>query len=254
MLNNQKIDDSWKQKLQLSNAPAKDSLISNCDYYQHPDIDIAAFIYLSDSLSIINPAASVATELTPSFLKNPQQFMAQISSLGYESYTEDHDYYLFDEVQPFTNQHWPIVELNSERDNKEINQFFESCNEEDVFRSDIDDSMDYYYAVKIKQKIVGLLASYCATEPFESLSILVHHQHRQQHIAQALLNHLTVQAKQRNRHIRYRTAVDNISSIRLCESLGFTAHSKIITISKSENTVYGNGFSRAQASKPPAKE
>ncbi|WP_198532060.1 GNAT family N-acetyltransferase [Salinivibrio sp. IB282] len=72
----------------------------------------------------------------------------------------------------------------------------------------------------------------CGVEPFESLSILVTPKCRQRGVGKALISRWVKEVEKRGRVARYRANRENIASRRLCESLGFVAHSHIQILAK----------------------
>ncbi|MGI9281732.1 MAG: GNAT family N-acetyltransferase [Endozoicomonas sp.] len=224
------VDQSWLNRLSASDKKG-DYIITGCDYWKRGGEEDLAFLYHSKSLTLISCSPEIAD---PVKFEKPETlfyFLDKDNQHQYEVYIDDVDYYLFDgkaEYQPVLD----VVELFLEKDRAKIEVFIGSCDEEDLIKSDFDMDSDFFYAVFVDNEVAGMLASYCSVEPFESLSIIVSPKHRGLGVGKSLLSRLIDETEERSRTIRYRTNRENKSSIHLCESMGFIAHSSIQILAK----------------------
>ncbi|WP_461534875.1 GNAT family N-acetyltransferase [Spongorhabdus nitratireducens] len=222
------IDQSWLQRLGIPAFPETGSYIINpCDYWKRGGEEDLAFLYSSESLTLVSCHPDLRHELgqlQPESLETYRKYRADADRL--EVYIDDLDYYLFDHQPDYTPE-VEVIELTANRDRNRIEKFIACCDPRDLTTADFDEDSDYFYAAIINGQVAGILAAYCGVEPFESLSIIVLPEFRGTGAAKSLLARLVDEAGHRNRIVRYRTNQENKASIRLCESLGFRQHSRL---------------------------
>ena len=219
------IDASWLARLGLEPVAAQ-RVFSRCDYWRRGGDEDIAFLYRSDTLTLISCGRETEIEFEQLQLESLHDYVNARQDLALEVYIDDVDYYLAD-PEPLAEPNLEVSEITLASQQAELLQFINSSSEAEVEKADFSLDSDYFYTVYENGEMAGVVASYCGVEPFESLSILVKQQFRGSGIGKALLTHLVKQVAQRNRIVRYRTNVENIDSIRLAESIGFRPHSRI---------------------------
>ncbi|WP_062270282.1 GNAT family N-acetyltransferase [Endozoicomonas arenosclerae] len=224
------IDQSWLNRLSVSDKKS-DYIITGCDYWKRGGEEDLAFMYHSDHLTLVSCSPEMAETISSEKPRTLSGFANEENGSQYEVYIDDVDYYLFENKNDCESL-LEVVELSLEKDRSYIESFIDACAEEDLIKSDFDIDSDYFYAVVKDNEVAGMLASYCGVEPFESLSIVVNPRHRGLGVGKSLLYRLIDEAEKRNRVVRYRTNRENKSSIKLCESMGFTQHSSIQVLAK----------------------
>ncbi|CAM3830191.1 GNAT family N-acetyltransferase [Parendozoicomonas haliclonae] len=221
------IDQSWLERLQQNNEQ-QGYVLTECDYWQRGGEEDLAFLYSSESLTLI----SCSPEIRDLVAHHKPETLEQIISLtgreDLEVYIDDLDYYLTQAPVPIVARpDVEVRELTLDMHRKELQAFVECCSEDELLKADMGLDCDYFYAAYCEGQMAGLLASYCGVEPFEALSVLVKPEFRGRAVGQQLLQTLIQATTARGRIIRYRTNAENGASIRLCESMGFTQHSRI---------------------------
>ncbi|ASP38339.1 amino acid acetyltransferase [Bacterioplanes sanyensis] len=224
------IDQSWLRRFNVE-VSSSNYHYSGCDTYRRGGDEDLAFLYHSDAHTVVSCAPEVYGDIVGQRMTNLYSYVEQNSADRYEVYFDDVDYYLFGQYPTETTEA-EIVELTLEKDRQIIEQFIASCDDEDIRKADLDIDSDYFYAVMKGGVVAAMLASYCGIEPFESLSILVRPPYRQMGLGKSLLLHLMQQVQARQRMVRYRCNIDNLASIRLCESLGFRPYGRIQVLAR----------------------
>ncbi len=226
------IDQSWLSRLDIQDADS-DFIVSGCEYWKRADEIKGAFFYTSNYLTLVSCSDDIKKVIAQNNCTSVDELMQCREMQDVEIDTDDVDYYLFEPSALMTPAS-QIIELTLEHNRSEIAGFIKDCSEKDVLVSDFDIDSDHFYAAVSGQEIMGMTASYCGQEPFESLSIMVKEAFRGKGVGKALLENLVVKMKERNRFVRYRTNAENSASIKLCKSVGFSAYSKCQTISRKD--------------------
>ncbi|MBE3794200.1 GNAT family N-acetyltransferase [Vibrio parahaemolyticus] len=209
------IDKSWLSRLGVSHFD-ENYIFSGCERWKRGGEEDLAFLYASENLTLISCSDEVRERLEKTKLQSLHEYVKSVDPQGLEVYIDDIDYYLF----------------GSMRDFKSVVQIHELELDANVFKADFSLDSDYFYMAYLHGEPVGILASYCGVEPFESLSILVKSHCRQGGVGKALTSKWVNEVSARDRVARYRTNRDNVASRHLCESLGFVAHSYIQILAK----------------------
>ncbi len=185
-----------------------------------------AFMYSSDALTLVSCDPELQKEFEVLKVTSLHEYVRARPDLDLEVYIDDADYYFAGSQVP-SNRSLDVIELTREANEAQLLAFLNACDPADIDIADFELDSDFFYACLVEGEVAGVLASYCGVEPFESLSIIVRPEFRGREVGKALLARLLMEVRKRNRLVRYRTNVGNHSSIRLCESLEFTRHSRI---------------------------
>ena len=234
----QAIDQSWLQRFEIK-YPVEPFVLAPVSAWRHKDEEDIAFIYQSPTLTLLCVEPAFQDEIQDAIKVQEQSLLSLPVLAKAELAINDCDYYL-PESQRFSiglqpeREKYQVVEwaLSNPEHRSKIEAFILSASEDDIHKADFDIESEYFYAVIINGETAGMLASYCGFEPFEALSILVLPKYRGRGVGKVLLASLIMATEKRQRVIRYRTNADNMASIKLCESLGFTCHSSIQIISR----------------------
>lgn len=234
----QVIDQSWLQRFDMT-FPSEPFVLAPVSAWRNKDEEDIAFIYQSSTLTLLCVEAAFQDEIETAVRAQEPSLLCLSALVDAELAINDRDYYLT-ESQRFSiclypdREKYQVVEweLSNSEHRANIEAFISNASEDDIHKADFDIDSEYFYAVIINGETAGMLASYCGFEPFEALSILVQPKYRGLGVGKILLSSLIMATEKRQRVIRYRTNADNIASIKLCESLGFTCHSCIQIISR----------------------
>jgi len=219
------IDKSWLARLGVSHIESN-YIFTGCEYYKRGGEEDLAFLYASDNLTLVSCNEDVRTHLEKSKLRSLHDYIDDVNSQAFEICIDDIDYYLSGHICDAKSK-VEVVQLTLDAHREHIEQFITGFDEEELFKADFSLDSDYFYMAYLEGQPVGIIASYCGVEPFESLSILVTPNCRQRGVGKALISRWIKEVEKRGRVARYRANRENIASRRLCESLGFVAHSHI---------------------------
>ncbi|HCG8413693.1 hypothetical protein CGJ95_23075 [Vibrio parahaemolyticus] len=224
------IDKSWLSRLGVSHFD-ENCIFSGCERWKRGGEEDLAFLYASENLTLISCSDEVREHLEKTKLQSLHEYVKNVDPQGLEVYIDDIDYYLFGSMRDFKSV-VQIHELELDANRELLEQFIAEFDDADVLKADFSLDSDYFYMAYLHGEPVGIIASYCGVEPFESLSILVKPHCRQGGVGKALTSKWVNEVSARGRVARYRTNRDNVASRHLCESLGFVAHSNIQILAK----------------------
>ncbi|MFV8453106.1 GNAT family N-acetyltransferase [Vibrio campbellii] len=219
------IDKSWLNRLKVEQSNGQ-YIFSDCERWKSGGEEDLAFMYSSSAITVVSCSDEVRQQLEQLRLKSLHDYVALVGDDVLEVYIDDIDYYL-PETANLAGSLEQIQEVTLDKYRDTLLQFLSTFSEVDVEKADFELDSEKFYLAFVGKEVAGAIASYCGVEPYESLSVLVKPKFRGQGIGKALVSFWANEVKSRNRVARYRTNAENTASIKLCESIGFKAHSRI---------------------------
>lgn len=224
------IDKSWLNRLKIEQSNEQ-YIFSGCDRWKLGGEEDLAFMYSSGAITVVSCSDEVRQQLEQLRPKSLHDYVDLVGDDVLEVYIDDIDYYL-PEKTSLAATLIQIQEVTLDKYRDTLLQFLSTFSEADVEKADFELDSENFYLAFIDNEVAGAIASYCGVEPYESLSVLVKPKFRGQGIGKSLVSFWANEVQSRNRVARYRTNAENMASIKLCESIGFKAHSRIQVLAK----------------------
>ncbi|EPY1013225.1 N-acetyltransferase family protein [Vibrio vulnificus] len=224
------IDKSWLNRLNVEPNNEK-YIFSGCERWKLGGEEDLAFMYSSQAITLVSCSEEIRPQLEKLKFTSLHEYVDLVGDDVLEVYIDDIDYYLPERIS-VTATLPQIQEVTLDKHRDTLLQFVSAFDEADVKKADFELDSEKFYLAFVGNEVAGAVASYCGVEPYESLSVLVKPKFRGQNIGKSLVSFWAQEVQSRNRVARYRTNAENTASIKLCESIGFKAHSHIQVLAK----------------------